>query len=230
MFQLWGGRLFYISTNLPSLLIIFPILLHNAPNMIWTPTSFNCRNPSMHVHTPHWCYKCPTFTSHPQQWAHEHPWCSLWPFCCCSTRWWLPCGMRTTNCTCSTMFHSSCWRVDIVFTKDNICTLANVVIINSTRTNLLHQSCAIWRFTTFETFQAKERNYCDRHPIDHFLPLAIEVFGCLDKQVDVFLHDCANAMWNFKRLKGLPLYVFVTFLYQKNSITLQRMQASSILR
>jgi hypothetical protein len=29
--------------------------------------------------------------------------------------------------------------------------------------------------------QAKEMNYCDRHPIDQFLPLAIDVFGCLHK-------------------------------------------------
>jgi hypothetical protein len=55
------------------------------------------------------------------------------------------------------------------------------------------------------------------------------VFESLDRQVNVLLHDCANAMWNFKRPKGLPLFVLVTFLYQKISITLQRMQASSNL-
>jgi hypothetical protein len=42
--------------------------------------------------------------------------------------------------------------------------------------------------------QAKIRNYRNRHVIDKFLPLAIEVFGCLHKHVDVFLHDCANAI------------------------------------
>jgi hypothetical protein len=55
------------------------------------------------------------------------------------------------------------------------------------------------------------------------------MFGCLDKQPDVFLHDCANAMWNFKGLEGLPLYVLVMFLCQKISITSQKMQTSSIL-
>ncbi len=44
----------------------------------------------------------------------------------------------------------------------------------------------------------KKKSYHDQHPIDHFIPLAIEVFGFLNKQVDVFLHNCANAMWNFK--------------------------------
>jgi hypothetical protein len=45
----------------------------------------------------------------------------------------------------------------------------------------------------------------------------------------MFLHNCANAIWNLKRPKGLPLFILVTFLWQKISITLQRLQASSIL-
>jgi hypothetical protein len=48
------------------------------------------------------------------------------------------------------------------------------------------------------------------------------VFGCLDKQADVILHNCANAMWNFKGPEGHPLYVLVTFFGQNISITLQR--------
>jgi hypothetical protein len=45
----------------------------------------------------------------------------------------------------------------------------------------------------------------------------------------VFLHNCANATWDLKGPKGLPLFILVTFLWQKISITLQRLQASSIL-
>jgi len=45
----------------------------------------------------------------------------------------------------------------------------------------------------------------------------------------MFLHGCANAIWNFKRPKGLHLYVLVTFIRQKILITLQRLQTSSIL-
>jgi hypothetical protein len=59
--------------------------------------------------------------------------------------------------------------------------------------------------------------------------LAIEVFGYLHKQADVFLHNFVNAIWSFKGLEGSPLSILITFLHQKNSITLQRMQASSIL-
>jgi hypothetical protein len=45
----------------------------------------------------------------------------------------------------------------------------------------------------------------------------------------MFLHNCANAIWSFKWPEGLHLYVLVTFIRQKISITLQKLQASSIL-
>jgi hypothetical protein len=45
----------------------------------------------------------------------------------------------------------------------------------------------------------------------------------------MFLHDCANAIWSLKGLKGLSFSVLVTFLRQKKIITLQIMQASSVL-
>jgi hypothetical protein len=51
----------------------------------------------------------------------------------------------------------------------------------------------------------------------------------LTPHVDVFLHDCANAIWSLKGLKDLHIFTLITFLHQKVSITLQRMQASSIL-
>jgi len=115
-----------------------------------------------------------------------------------------------------------------VLTKDGIHTLIDVVIVDPTQADLLHQSYTTQRFVAFEAVQAKEKSYHDRHPNSQFLLLAIEVFGCPNKPANVFLHDCANAMWNFKKPKGPPLSM-VTFLHKKISITLQRMQASSIL-
>jgi hypothetical protein len=70
--------------------------------------------------------------------------------------------------------------------------------------------------------QIKKRNYRDRHPINQFFPLAIEIFRCLHKQVDVLLHDYANAIWSLKGPKGLHLFSLVTFFCQKISITLQK--------
>jgi hypothetical protein len=102
-----------------------------------------------------------------------------------------------------------------VFTKDGIRTIVGVVIANPTQADLLHQFYTTRRFVPFEVIQAKERSYPDQHPIGQFLPLVIEVFGCLNKQANVFLHDCANAMWNFKRLEGPPLSWL--FFYIKKS-------------
>jgi len=129
----------------------------------------------------------------------------------------------------STMVNSFCQQVDIVFTKDDICTLANVVIIDPMWTNLLSRFCVIQRFVAFNAIQAKEKSYCDWHLPNQILPLGIEVFGYLYKQVDMFSHHCANAIWSLKGPKGLHLSILVTFICQKVSITLQRMQASSIL-
>jgi hypothetical protein len=72
--------------------------------------------------------------------------------------------------------------------------------------NLLPRSCASQGFATLDVAQAKERSYHNRHPTDQILPLAIEIFGCLHKHVDVFLHDCANAIWS---LKGDRTFIFL---------------------
>jgi hypothetical protein len=86
----------------------------------------------------------------------------------------------------STMFNSSYQEVDIVLTKDGICILINIVIVDPTQMDLLPQSCATQRFVTFDVTQAKERNYRNQHPIDQFFLSIIKVFGCLHKQIDVF--------------------------------------------
>ncbi len=89
--------------------------------------------------------------------------------------------------------------------------------MNEFTSSILHNL----RICYLDATQTKERSYHNWHPTDQFLPLAIEVFGYLHKHVDVFLHDYANAIWSLKRTKGPHL--------SKASITLQRMQVSSIL-
>jgi hypothetical protein len=123
-------------------------------------------------------------------------------------------GRKKLHAFPSITFNSSCWRVDIV---------------DWTRTDLLLCSYATQGFATSDVTRTKERSYRNRHPSDQILPLVIEVFGCLHKHVDVFLHDCANAILSLKGTKGLHLSTLVTFLCQKVSIILQRMQTSFIL-
>jgi hypothetical protein len=48
-----------------------------------------------------------------------------------------------------------------VFTKDGICTLADIAIIDPMHADLFPQSCTTERFITFEVAQAKEKKYCD---------------------------------------------------------------------
>jgi hypothetical protein len=86
--------------------------------------------------------------------------------------------------------------------------------------DLLFRSYATQGFVAFEVVRTKEKSHCDQHPTNQFFLLTIEVIGCLDKQADVFLHACANVIWNFKGPKGPPFPVLVTFFCQKISITL----------
>jgi hypothetical protein len=76
---------------------------------------------------------------------------------------------------------SSHRHVDIVFIKNGIHTLIYIVIANRTHVDLHPQSYTIQIFATSNATQAKERSYHNQHPIDQFLPLAIEIFGCLYK-------------------------------------------------
>jgi hypothetical protein len=89
----------------------------------------------------------------------------------------------------STMFHSFCRWIEIVLTKDGIRTLANVVIVDSTWADLLRWSYTTKWFATSKAVQTKEKSHHDQHPINQFLFLTIEVFECLNKQADVFLHN-----------------------------------------
>jgi hypothetical protein len=73
-----------------------------------------------------------------------------------------------------------------VLTKYGIHTLGDIVIVDPMRVDLFFRSCASQGFATFYGVQAQQKSYRNQHLIDQFLPLAIEVFGCLHKHVDVF--------------------------------------------
>jgi hypothetical protein len=102
-----------------------------------------------------------------------------------------------------------------VCTKNGIHTLANVVIVDPIQMDLLPQFFTIQGFVISNAVQTKERSYHNRHPINQFFHIAIEVFGCLHEHVDMFLHDCGNAICNLKGLKGLHFSTLVTFFIKK---------------
>jgi hypothetical protein len=182
----------------------------------------------MRMHTSHQPYGYPPFMLHSRQWTHMNPRCNFQHLCCHCVKCWLPCGMKIGTCI-------SFNHVQLLSSMSQHC-------VHQRQHSHLSQHCHYWpnanRFTSpifatqklvaFNVVQAKEKSYHDQHPSDQFLPLIIEVFGCLHKQAYVFLHYLANAIWSFKRPKGPPIFVFVTFLCQKILITLLLMQAPSI--
>jgi hypothetical protein len=138
-------------------------------------------------------------------------------------------GWKQLHALLSTTFNSFCRWIDIVLTKYDIHTLADVIIADPMWTDLFPRSCTTQRFVTPDVVQAKEKSYHNRHPTDQILMLAIDVFGCLHKHVNVFLHYYANAIWSLKMQEGPHLFTLVNFLCQKVLITLQKMQTPPIL-
>jgi hypothetical protein len=97
-----------------------------------------------------------------------------------------------THVLLSPFFQSSCWRVDIVLSVEDIHILVDVVIAKPTQVNLI--SCVISSCKVVVTMvaHAKEGFYHNQHLVDAFLPLAIYVFGCLHQQANTFFLQCAN--------------------------------------
>ncbi len=106
----------------------------------------------------------------------------------------------------STTFNSSCWQVNIMLTKDGIGTLIDIVVIDPTQADLLLQSCATQGFTTSNAIQAKERSYRNRHLVDQFLPLVIEVFGCLQNMQMCFY---TTVPMPFGAWRGQKVFIFL---------------------
>jgi hypothetical protein len=70
-------------------------------------------------------------------------------------------GREQLHVLLSTTFNSSRQQVNIVLTKNDIYTIANVVIVDPMGANLLPQSCATQGFVASNAAQAKERTYCN---------------------------------------------------------------------
>ncbi len=77
---------------------------------------------------------------------------------------------------------------------NGVYTLTNVVIANTTQVDLVLQATLSYGVDATIEAQTKEGPYHDWFPIDMFIPIAIEVFGCLHQQANEFLRQCANMM------------------------------------
>jgi hypothetical protein len=87
-------------------------------------------------------------------------------------------------------FHSF---VNIVLSVDNICTLANVIIVDPTQADLVSwPTFSHGVVTSSVVIQVKEKLYRDCYLMAMFFPLAIEIFGCFHQQANNFLYQCVN--------------------------------------
>jgi hypothetical protein len=154
MFRPYDECLVYNSTNLPNLSIIFPILLHHGLNATWITISFNCKYPSMHVHTSHRCYNV-----HLLNYAHNNEHTGTHDAIRNIFTTFTPCGMKTITRTSFNHIPLLSSQVNIVFTKDGICTLIEVVIADWTRMELFCQSYRTQRFVVSKVAQTKGKNY-----------------------------------------------------------------------
>jgi hypothetical protein len=142
--MLWpkGECLVYSSTNLFNLLIVF----HNFSTSINTQLGL----PHLSIVGILWCV-----CAHPNNLMNIHFLCYVHgnertkshdvvhnTFATIAQNANFHVGQEKLHSFFSTTFNSFDWRIDIVFTKDGICTLVDVVITNSTWINLLSQSCA----------------------------------------------------------------------------------------
>jgi len=75
-----------------------------------------------------------------------------------------------------------------VLSINGVHTLANVVIINPTRVDLVLQATFSYGVVMTITTQVKDGFYCNRFLTYMFIPLVIKVFKCLHQQVDEFFH------------------------------------------
>jgi hypothetical protein len=57
-------------------------------------------------------------------------------------------GWKQLHALLLNTFNFSHWRINIVLTKDEICTLADIVIADSTWVDLFPQFCATYEFST----------------------------------------------------------------------------------
>jgi len=60
--------------------------------------------------------------------------------------------------------------------------------------------------------QPKFVSYYNRHFKNDFIPLTIEIFGCLHQHVDNFFHRYGNMAWLAKGLVVLLFQLYVHFI------------------
>ncbi len=83
--------------------------------------------------------------------------------------------------------------MDIVIIRDNFQTLANVVITNLIRSNLVQYAWTTIAHATIVVIQDKARACTKQTLGDDFIPLTIETYVCFHVHFDSSLTSCVHA-------------------------------------
>lgn len=118
-------------------------------------------------------------------------------------------------------------RVDLTMFRDGRRTLADVVVADPLRQDLVSQASSRIGVAASRAAATKEEKYAGRPASDAFLPLAVEVFGRLHPQFDGLLRQAARDILS---RTGASLSVLTTHFRQRILVTLQRAQARAIHR
>jgi hypothetical protein len=120
---------------------------------------------------------------------HCNPWYIF--KCCCNCRVgkWRSCTER------------GCPPFPLPYTKTNgyyhhqrgLKTLVNVIIINSTHTNLIQHALTMTEHVTIVVVQKKAQSYTKARAKRWFIPFVIKTYGCLHPHFDSFLTSCVHA-------------------------------------
>jgi len=115
--------------------------------------------------------------------------------------------------------HTQRW-MDIVITKDNFWTLANVIIGDLIHTNLVQCALVTTVHATIVTIQNKARSYTKWTLRNDFIPLVIETYSCFHLHFDSFFTSCVHACIARHRQTSLVLSMFIFHYRQWVSIAL----------
>jgi len=160
---------------------------------------------------------------------HWNPCCNSWHLWRHYLRCWLPHEMKSITCI-------SFNHIQLQLLTSQHCAYQRWhshlswcchwrLTVNEFKTPILHNS----KICYLRCNLSQRKELSQLTPINQFLPLTIEIFDCLHKHVDVFLHDCANVIWSLKGWEGPHLFTLVTFVCKKILIALQKIQAFFIL-
>jgi hypothetical protein len=140
------------------------------------------------------------------QWTYWNPWCNLWHLCAIARDAGFHVGLEQLHAFPSTTFNSFCRWVDIVLSKDDIRTLVDVVIVDSTWTDLFPRSYAIQRFIALDAVQAKERSYYNQHLTNQILTEQLKYLVAYTNMLICFY---TTVLMPFGAWRGQKAFIFL---------------------